>query len=118
MAARCNASQDAQDAWDAEDASLALGRNAGGSDAGPVFADVDVVFSLHFRVPISCKIVFHVPYPYPLTLASGIMYSILRIVLLVICAYCVSTQLDVRHLRQGIHKVAFFAYRSQGSEWC
>ena len=40
MAGRCNAGQDPQDAWDAEDASLASGRNAGGSDAGSVFADV------------------------------------------------------------------------------
>ena len=39
MAGHCNASQDAQDAWNAEDASLASGRNAGGSDAGSVFAD-------------------------------------------------------------------------------
>ena len=39
MAGRCNAGQDAQDAWDAEDASLASGHNAGGSDAGSVFAD-------------------------------------------------------------------------------
>ena len=41
MAGRCNASQDAQDAWDAENTSLASGRNADGSDAGSVFADVD-----------------------------------------------------------------------------
>jgi len=39
MAGRCNASQDAQDAWDAENTSLASGRNADGSDAGSVFAD-------------------------------------------------------------------------------
>ena len=34
MTGRCNASQDAQHAWDAGDASLASGRNADGSDAG------------------------------------------------------------------------------------
>ena len=39
MAGRCNASQDAQDAWNAGDASLASGRNADGSDVGSVFAD-------------------------------------------------------------------------------
>ena len=39
MAGRCNASQDAQEAWDAGDASLASRRNADGSDAGSVFAD-------------------------------------------------------------------------------
>ena len=39
MAGRCNASQNAQNAWDAGDASLASGRNADGSDAGSVFAD-------------------------------------------------------------------------------
>jgi len=39
VAGRCNASQDAQDAWDAGDVSLASGRNADGSDAGSVFAD-------------------------------------------------------------------------------
>ena len=43
MAGRCNASHDAQDAWDAGDASLASGRKADGSDAGSVFADVDPV---------------------------------------------------------------------------
>jgi len=37
---RCDASQDAQDAWDAEYPALASGRNAGGSDARSVFADV------------------------------------------------------------------------------
>jgi len=40
VAGRCNASQDAQDAWDAENTSLASGHNARGSDAGSVFADV------------------------------------------------------------------------------
>jgi len=40
VAGRCKASQDAQDAWDAENTSLASGRNADGSDAGSVFADV------------------------------------------------------------------------------
>jgi len=35
-----NASQDAQDAGGAENTSLASGRNADGSDAGSVFADV------------------------------------------------------------------------------
>ena len=45
MAGRCNASQDAQDAWGAGDASLASGRNADGSDAGSVFADVGPVIS-------------------------------------------------------------------------
>ena len=39
MAGRYNASHDAQDAWDAGDASLASGRNADGSDAGSFFAD-------------------------------------------------------------------------------
>ena len=39
MAGRCNASQDAQDAWDAENTALASGRNGDGSDAGSVFAD-------------------------------------------------------------------------------
>jgi len=36
---RCDASQDAQDAWDAESSALGSGRNAGGSDARSVFAD-------------------------------------------------------------------------------
>jgi len=40
VAGRCNASQDAQDAWDAENTSLASERNARGSDAGSVFADL------------------------------------------------------------------------------
>jgi len=40
VAGRCNASQDAQDAWDAENTSLASGRNADGSEAGSIFADV------------------------------------------------------------------------------
>ena len=39
MLGRCNASQDAQDAWDAGDTSLVSGRNADGSDAGSVFPD-------------------------------------------------------------------------------
>jgi len=39
VAGCCNASQDAQDTWDAENMSLASGRNARGSDAGSVFAD-------------------------------------------------------------------------------
>ena len=43
VAGRCNASQDAQDAWDAGDPSLASGRNASGSDAGSVFADVSII---------------------------------------------------------------------------
>ena len=38
-AGRCNTSQDAQDAGDAENTALASGRNAGGSDAGSLFAD-------------------------------------------------------------------------------
>ena len=37
---RCDASQDAQDARDAEYLALASGRNAGGSDADFIFADV------------------------------------------------------------------------------
>ena len=37
---RCDASQDARDAQDAEYPALASGRNAGGSDAESVFADV------------------------------------------------------------------------------
>jgi len=37
---RCDASQDAQDARDAEYPALSSGRNAGGSDARSVFADV------------------------------------------------------------------------------
>jgi len=37
---RWNASQDTQDAGDAENTSLASGRNADGSDAGSIFADV------------------------------------------------------------------------------
>ena len=49
MAGRCNASQDAQDAWDAEEALLASGRNAGGSDGGSVFANVA---SLHANLPL------------------------------------------------------------------
>jgi len=40
VAGHCNASQEAQDAWDAENTSLASGRNTRGSDAGSVFADV------------------------------------------------------------------------------
>jgi len=40
---RCDASQDAQDAWDAEYLVLASGRNAGGSDARSIFADVSLV---------------------------------------------------------------------------
>jgi len=51
MAGRCNASQDAHDAWDGGDASLASGRNADGSDAGSVFADV--VASLLVILPLS-----------------------------------------------------------------
>ena len=39
MAGHCNARQEAQDEWDAGDASLALGRITDGSDAGSVFAD-------------------------------------------------------------------------------
>ena len=46
MAGRCNASQEAQDAWDAGDASLASGRNADGSAAGSVFADVAIKTTL------------------------------------------------------------------------
>jgi len=49
VAGRCNASQDAQNAWDAGDASLASRRNADGSDAGSVFADV-----LGMRGPVVC----------------------------------------------------------------
>ena len=37
---RCDASQDSQDAQDAEYPALVSGRNAGGSDARSVFADV------------------------------------------------------------------------------
>jgi len=40
VAGRCNTSQDAQDAWDAENMLLVSGRNADGSDTGSVFADV------------------------------------------------------------------------------
>ena len=40
VAGRCNTSQDAQDAWDAENTSLASGCNADRSDPGSVFADV------------------------------------------------------------------------------
>jgi len=40
VAGCCNASQDALDAWDTGDASLASGPNTDGSDAGSVFADV------------------------------------------------------------------------------
>ena len=43
VAGRCNASQDAQDAWDAENTSLASGRNADGSDAASAFADGDLL---------------------------------------------------------------------------
>jgi len=39
---RCHASQDAQDAQDAEYPPLATGRNAGGSDPRSVFADVSL----------------------------------------------------------------------------
>ena len=39
MAGRCKASEHAQDAWDAGDASLESGHNADGSDAGSVVAD-------------------------------------------------------------------------------
>ena len=42
---RCDASQDAQDARDAEYSPLASGRNAGGSDARSVFADVAVTLA-------------------------------------------------------------------------
>jgi len=45
VAGRCNASQDAQDAWDAGDALLASVRNADGSEAGSVFAD-EIFFTL------------------------------------------------------------------------
>ena len=45
MPGRCNACQDAQDAWYAGDASLASGRNADGSDAGSIFAD-EIFFAL------------------------------------------------------------------------
>ena len=37
--ARCDASRDAQDTWDAEYPALASGHNAGGSDARSIFAD-------------------------------------------------------------------------------
>jgi len=37
---RCDGSQNAQDAWEAEYRALESGRNAGGSDARSVFADV------------------------------------------------------------------------------
>jgi len=47
---RCYASQDAQDAQDAEYPVLASGRNAGGSDAESVFADV-VFFRYGFGPP-------------------------------------------------------------------
>jgi len=46
VAGRCNASQDA---WDAENTSLASGRNADGSDAGSVFADVCPVLRTSWR---------------------------------------------------------------------
>jgi len=46
MAGYCNASQDAQDAWDTGDAWLASGRNANGSDAGSVFADDNRISTL------------------------------------------------------------------------
>jgi len=39
VAGCCKASQDAHDAWDAENTSLASGRNARGLDTGSVFAD-------------------------------------------------------------------------------
>jgi len=42
MMGHCNTSHDAQDAWDAENRSLASGRNANGSDAGSVFADATI----------------------------------------------------------------------------
>jgi len=45
VAGRCNASQDAQDTWDAENTSLASGLNAHGSDAGSVFADAYLFFA-------------------------------------------------------------------------
>ena len=47
---RCDASQDAQDARDAEYPALASGRNAGGSDARSVFADVYVLFSQYLAL--------------------------------------------------------------------
>ena len=51
MAGHCNASQDAQDTWDAENTSLASGRNADGSDAGSVFADAaDMWDTLHEKL--------------------------------------------------------------------
>ena len=40
LTGRCNASQEAQDAWDARYASLASGRNTDVSDAEFIFADI------------------------------------------------------------------------------
>jgi len=48
---RCDARQDAQDARDAEYPVLGSGRNAGGSDARSVFADVCRVYDYHGMVP-------------------------------------------------------------------
>jgi len=57
VAERCNASQDAQDVWDAENTSLAAGRNADGSDAGSVFADAYcIVLAIHPSWNITCII--------------------------------------------------------------
>jgi len=53
VAGRCNASQDAQNAWDAENTSLASGRNADGSDAGSVFADAPFIYLFTFTIIIS-----------------------------------------------------------------
>jgi len=65
VAGRCNASQDAQDAWDAGDALLASGRTADGSDAGSVFADV----------PSSSIARYSSPLGVPSTTTSGIRSS-------------------------------------------
>jgi len=44
---RCDASQDAQNAWDAEYPALASGGNAAGSDTRSVFADVSGYLNSH-----------------------------------------------------------------------
>ena len=48
MEGRCNVSQDTQNAWNAEDMSLASGDNADGSDAGSVFTNVPTILVFSF----------------------------------------------------------------------
>ena len=74
---------------------------------------LDLSYSLHLRVPITCIIVINSLYP--LTLASGTGHF--RI-LLPVTVFVHIALVDMIRLRQIIHKVVFLAYRFQGAEWC